>query len=210
MRIWGHKLSVTAQIGIAIVLINLFVALFAPLIAPYDQTTPLGDAWADPSAQHWLGLDNLGRDLLSRLIYGARMSIGLSLVITALSFLIGVISGFAAAVAGGWIDQAAVSPRRPPAVDADADFRLRDPVGARLGAAGAHRHDRHSRFDQGVPAGEVGGGQHRQPRIRRGGAPARRRLVVDRHPRGAAQRGSAADGRVRLALLLHLSLYRGA
>ena len=105
MRILGHKVSVTAQIGIAIVAINVFVAVFAPLIAPFDQATPVGDAWADPDAQHWLGLDNLGRDIVSRLIYGARMSIGLSLVITALSFLIGVITGFAAAVAGGWVDQ---------------------------------------------------------------------------------------------------------
>src|SRR5271157_4677506 len=105
MRILGHKVSVTAQIGIAVVILNVLVALFAPLIAPYDQATPVGDAWTDPSAQHWLGLDNLGRDILSRMIYGARMSIGLSLVITALSFLIGVIAGFAAAVAGGWIDQ---------------------------------------------------------------------------------------------------------
>jgi peptide/nickel transport system permease protein len=106
MRIRGYKLSVTAQIGIAIVVINLLVALLAPLIAPFDQATPLGDAWADPDSQHWLGLDNLGRDIVSRLIYGARMSIGLSLVITALSFLLGVIAGFAAAVAGGWVDQA--------------------------------------------------------------------------------------------------------
>lgn len=105
MRISGHKLSLTAEIGIVIVAANLLVALFAPLIAPFDPMTPLGDAWADPSATHWLGLDNLGRDLLSRLIYGARMSIGLALVITACSFLIGVISGFAAAVAGGWADQ---------------------------------------------------------------------------------------------------------
>ena len=106
MRILGHKLSLPARIGLAIIAINLVVAVFAPLIAPYDQTTVLGDAWADPDARHWLGLDNLGRDLLSRLIFGARMSIGLSLVITALSFCIGVISGFAAAVAGGWVDQA--------------------------------------------------------------------------------------------------------
>jgi peptide/nickel transport system permease protein len=106
MRIHGHKLSVLAQIGLAIIALNLFVAAFAPLIAPYDQTTVLGDAWADADAHHWLGLDNLGRDVLSRLIYGARMSIGLSLVITALSFGIGVLSGFAAAVAGGWVDQA--------------------------------------------------------------------------------------------------------
>ena len=106
MRIRGYKVSVTAQIGIAIVVINLLVALLAPLIAPFDQATPLGDAWADPDAQHWLGLDNLGRDIVSRLIYGARMSIGLALIITALSFVLGVITGFAAAVAGGWIDQA--------------------------------------------------------------------------------------------------------
>ena len=106
MRLFGHKLSVLAQIGLAVIALNLVMAIFAPLIAPYDQTTVLGDAWADPDAQHWLGLDNLGRDLLSRLIFGARMSIGLALVITALSFFIGIVSGFAAAVAGGWVDQA--------------------------------------------------------------------------------------------------------
>ena len=100
MRIRGYKVSVTAQIGIVIVVVNLLVALLAPLIAPFDQATPLGDAWADADAQHWLGLDNLGRDIVSRLIYGARMSIGLALIITALSFFIGVITGFAAAVAG--------------------------------------------------------------------------------------------------------------
>jgi peptide/nickel transport system permease protein len=106
MRILGHKVSATAQIGILVVAVNVLVAVFAPLIAPFDQATPVGDAWADPDAQHWLGLDNLGRDIVSRLIYGARMSIGLSLVITTLSFIMGVISGFAAAVAGGWVDLA--------------------------------------------------------------------------------------------------------
>ena len=106
MRLFGYKLSIVAQIGLAIVAINLFVALFAPWIAPYDQATPVGDPWADPDVHHWLGIDNLGRDLLSRLIYGARLTIGLALVITALSFSIGIITGFAAAVAGGWVDQA--------------------------------------------------------------------------------------------------------
>ena len=106
MRILGHKLSVTAQIGLAIIAINLFVAVFAPLVAPCDQTTALGDAVADPDPRHWLGLDNLGRDPLSRLIYGARLSIGRSRIITALSFGIGIVSGFAAAVASGWVDQA--------------------------------------------------------------------------------------------------------
>jgi peptide/nickel transport system permease protein len=106
MRLFGYKLSIVAQIGLAIISINLFVALFAPWIAPFDQATPVGDPWADPDAKHLLGLDNLGRDLLSRLIYAARLSIGLTLIITALSFAIGIITGFAAAVAGGWVDQA--------------------------------------------------------------------------------------------------------
>jgi peptide/nickel transport system permease protein len=104
MRLFGARLSITAQIGIAIVALNLLVAIFAPLIAPFDQADVIGDAWADADAQHWLGLDNLGRDLLSRLIYGARLSIGLSLIITSLSFAIGIITGFAASVSGGWVD----------------------------------------------------------------------------------------------------------
>jgi peptide/nickel transport system permease protein len=105
MRLFGYKLSIVAQIGLAIIALNLIVALFAPWIAPFDQATPVGDPWAQPDAKHLLGLDNLGRDLLSRLIYAARLSIGLTLVITALSFAIGIITGFAAAVAGGWVDQ---------------------------------------------------------------------------------------------------------
>jgi peptide/nickel transport system permease protein len=99
-------MTLTAQIGMAIVIINLVVAVLAPWIAPYDPYDVIGDAWADPDPQHLFGLDNLGRDLLSRMIYGARLSIGLSLVITALSFTIGIALGFTAAVNGGWIDAA--------------------------------------------------------------------------------------------------------
>jgi peptide/nickel transport system permease protein len=64
----------------------------------------VGDAYADPDPSHILGLDNLGRDLFSRLIYGARTSIGLSFIITCLSFSIGIITGFTAAVLRGWVD----------------------------------------------------------------------------------------------------------
>jgi len=104
VRLFGHKLTITAQIGIAIVIINIAAAVFAPLIAPFDQAEIVGDAWADPDGTYWLGLDNLGRDLFSRMLFGARMSIGLSLVITCLSFCIGIFAGFAAAVAGRWLD----------------------------------------------------------------------------------------------------------
>ncbi len=102
--LFGHRVSLLASIGMAIIAANLLVALFAPLIAPFDQAEVLGDAWADPDPQHWLGLDNLGRDLFSRMIYGARMSIGLALVITCGACAIGIVTGFTAAVSGGWID----------------------------------------------------------------------------------------------------------
>ena len=104
MRLFGHKLNLTASIGLLIIALNIAVALLAPLIAPYAQADIVGDAWADPDRLHLLGLDNLGRDILSRLIYGARLSIGLSAVITLLAFAIGIVLGFIAATLGGWVD----------------------------------------------------------------------------------------------------------
>ena len=104
MQIFGHRLSLTAWIGLAIVVINLLAALLAPVMAPYGQAELVGDVWAPPSGQFWLGLDNLGRDMFSRLLYGARTTISIALLITICSFAIGIITGFAAAILGGWID----------------------------------------------------------------------------------------------------------
>ena len=104
MRLFGHRLPITALIGLLIIAVNVVAALGAPLIAPYDQAAVLGDAWADPTPQYVLGLDDLGRDLFSRLLYGARMSIGLAFVVTCLSFAVGIVTGFAAAVLRGWVD----------------------------------------------------------------------------------------------------------
>jgi peptide/nickel transport system permease protein len=106
MRLFGHRLTILALLGMIIIVINLVAAIGAPLIAPFDQADVVGDAWGDPDPQHILGLDNLGRDLFSRLIYGARMSIGLSFVITCMSFSIGIVTGFTAAVMKGWVDTA--------------------------------------------------------------------------------------------------------
>jgi peptide/nickel transport system permease protein len=104
MRLFGHRFSIAALIGLAIVAINLLGAVLAPVIAPYGEATPVGDVWAPPSAEFWLGLDNLGRDMFTRLLYGARTTISIALVITCLSFAIGIAMGFSAAVVGGWID----------------------------------------------------------------------------------------------------------
>ena len=104
MRIFGHRPSFTALFGLLIIAIFLIAALGAPVLAPFPEADVVGDAWAEADGSYWMGLDNLGRDIFSRLLYGARMSIGLSLVITALSFTIGVIAGFTAAIAKGWVD----------------------------------------------------------------------------------------------------------
>lgn len=105
MRLFSAKLNLTAGVGLAIVAVYLIVVLLAPLIAPFGQEniTENAEPWI-ADAQHWLGLDNLGRDIFSRLIFGTRLSVGLSLVMTVMAFLIGVTAGFAAAVGGGWLD----------------------------------------------------------------------------------------------------------
>ncbi len=104
MNLLGHRLSVSALVGLAIITINIAAIALAPWIAPFGQAELVGDVWAAPNAQSWLGLDNLGRDILSRLLFGGRTSVTLALLITVLSFVIGISLGFAAATTGRWID----------------------------------------------------------------------------------------------------------
>ena len=102
--LFGHRLTLTAMLGLLIIAANLIGAIGAPVLAPFPEAEIVGDAWASADGSYWLGLDNLGRDIFSRLLFGARMSIGLSLMITCLSFSIGIVMGFAAAIAKGWLD----------------------------------------------------------------------------------------------------------
>lgn len=103
-RLFGYRLTLGAWIGLVIVTVNLLGAALAPVIAPHGEADLVGDVWAPVSADAWLGLDNLGRDMFSRLLFGARTTIGLAFLITLLSFAIGILAGFAAAVVGGWLD----------------------------------------------------------------------------------------------------------
>ena len=99
------RISPSALVGLIFTAGFVFVALFAPWIAPYPNTQVVGDVWAPMSAQHWLGTDNIGRDLLSRMIHGTRVTLTIAGLATALSFTAGAILGFVAAVVGGWLDQ---------------------------------------------------------------------------------------------------------
>lgn len=95
----------SARFGIVVILIFSVISIFAPLIAPYGETEIIGKSYELWSEKHILGTDNLGRDMLSRLIFGARNTIGMALLTTLLAFLIGSITGMIAAVLGGWVDQ---------------------------------------------------------------------------------------------------------
>ncbi|HWV35168.1 MAG TPA: ABC transporter permease [Thermomicrobiales bacterium] len=95
-----------AGVGLFLVLVAILMAVLAPLIAPYDPN--FGDfssVLAKPSWQHWLGTDELGRDILSRLMYGSVVSLQVGFGATILTTLIGVSIGVAAGYAGGWVDE---------------------------------------------------------------------------------------------------------
>ena len=94
----------SARIGLAMVLINVFAAIFAPIIAPYGETEIVSDVWMPSSSENYLGTDHLGRDMFTRLVYGARNTIVIAFVTTMISFIIGSALGFFAATLGGWTE----------------------------------------------------------------------------------------------------------
>lgn len=94
----------TAWIGIVIIAVAVFVFFFAALLAPFGLEDTVGVPFAESSAQFPLGLDQNGRDMLSRMLFGAQISIGVSLAAVLLSFSIGIPLGFFAAIRGGWTD----------------------------------------------------------------------------------------------------------
>src|SRR6056297_461679 len=95
----------TASFGMLMILIYIVVAVFAPLIAPFSETAIVGREYQPWDSVHLLGTDNLGRDMLSRLIYAARNTVDIAFVTTALAFGVGSILGLLAATVGGWLDQ---------------------------------------------------------------------------------------------------------
>lgn len=100
------RLSLSAMIGFAVTGLFLVVAIGAPVLAPYGISDVVGGVWEPSSAGHWLGTDNLGRDLLSRLIWGAQLTLLVPLTATVLAIGLGTALGFTAAFFGGWVDQA--------------------------------------------------------------------------------------------------------
>lgn len=110
-----RSMPLTASFGILIIIIYVFVAVFAGFLAPYGQDqiiqgvaaniVPGGDPALGGNPDFPLGTDQIGRDILSRLIYGAQNTVGIAFVTTLLAFVLGGSFGFLAAVVGGWLDQ---------------------------------------------------------------------------------------------------------
>jgi peptide/nickel transport system permease protein len=97
-----------AMVGVAVILLLVLVAVFAPLIAPYgpgEQVGPLDNSNpAGPSSEQWMGLDEQGRDLFSRVVYGARLSLLVGLVSVAFGLTFGLVLGATGGYFGGWVE----------------------------------------------------------------------------------------------------------
>ncbi|HBV2256421.1 TPA: ABC transporter permease, partial [Klebsiella pneumoniae] len=98
--------SPAAFSGLTLVILLVLTALFAPWLAPHDPN------WQDaaarlqgPGAGHWLGTDSYGRDLLSRLLYGARPALGLVALVTAITLPVGLLVGILSGYYGGWLER---------------------------------------------------------------------------------------------------------
>ena len=108
-----RQMPLTAAFGILVIIVYAITSIFAGLIAPYGQEVvfakanllPGGDPTTGGDPAHLLGTDQIGRDILSRIIYGAQNTVGIAFITTCIAFLIGTSMGFLAAIKGGWIDQ---------------------------------------------------------------------------------------------------------
>ncbi|MGH8379922.1 ABC transporter permease [Pseudomonas sp.] len=99
------RAPLSAKFGLLVIVLYVLVALFAPVLAPYGETQVVGEGFAPWGGEFLLGTDNLGRDMFSRLVYGARNTLGIAFLTTVLAFALGGFCGLVAAIKGGWIDQ---------------------------------------------------------------------------------------------------------
>ena len=98
-------LSWVGKLGVAIVAFWVIMAFIGPYVAPFHEADIIADdSYLPPDGTYWLGTDYLERDILSRILWGARTTIGISFTATLLAYLFGVTLGIAAAVTGGWVD----------------------------------------------------------------------------------------------------------
>ena len=171
----------TASFGLFVIVVYVVAAVFAPVIAPHGEAEVIGSSYAPPDENMILGGDQLGRDMFSRIIYGARNTVGIAVLTTAIAFLVGSLTGLMAATLGGWVDQTCGRIVDTLMAIPQLVFALllltivgTNVVNLILVIAPPLLAAR-------IPARPVGGRQHRGDGLHRGGAAARREdLVPDR------------------------------
>ncbi|WP_112874435.1 nickel transporter permease [Paracoccus endophyticus] len=100
------RANTLAMVGLVILIGLVLMAIFAPWLSPYDPVAQnLGDRLMPPSGAHWLGTDALGRDILSRIIWGSRVTLFIVGTVALISPILGLLIGTVAGFAGGWVDQ---------------------------------------------------------------------------------------------------------
>ena len=104
MKAWFADADPGTRIGVAVLVVFALATVVGPVLSPYGETDVVGGAWDPPNPANWLGTDRIGRDMLTRILYGARVTVFIALAAALGSFLIGCTIGIAAAVAGGWFD----------------------------------------------------------------------------------------------------------
>ena len=100
-----RKAPIATWFGIIVILFYVIIAAAAPVIAPYGESEIVAYEYEPWSTTYLLGTDNLGRDMLTRLVYGGRNTIGIAFLTTCLAFFLGALGGFIASAVGGWVDQ---------------------------------------------------------------------------------------------------------
>lgn len=104
-RVWRRlRADRKVSVGLAIVLVLAFIAVLGPVLTPYDPASDEFELFAEPSRNHILGTDSFGRDILSRMIAGTRVSFSVGIAVAILSMVIGVLLGLVAGYFGGWLD----------------------------------------------------------------------------------------------------------
>lgn len=100
-----RAMPLTAAFGLFVIMTYAIAGVFAPIIAPFGEAEVISQTFAPADENMLLGADQLGRDMFSRLVYGARNTVGIALMATTLAFIIGALFGLLAAIKGGWLDQ---------------------------------------------------------------------------------------------------------
>jgi hypothetical protein len=193
-----RHVPLSAKIGLTLILAYAVLAIFAPLIAPFAEREVVGRVYQPWAAPYYLGTDAVGRDVLSRLIFGARNTVGIALATTVLAFLLGTTFGLLAATVGGWVDAILsrvvdVLMAIPALIFALLILTI---TGTNVIAL--------------VLVIASGGAGHLDDGLHRGGADARRGPWVDHPPRDPSECRRAADSGIRFALLLRFSLHLSA